>query len=199
MFCSNEENFRATRDDFRPVQSSLLTRFAAIDDSSDLWRTSNQDYGSFYYQRTKEIHFADRLKSKNHRRQNRFENWLSSQKKSSNCRKKNDVRSIIFNSNRRETVRLTHRKQFQTLDEQNRNNGENQTVRRKKYFSNEIFLLFSAFQIVDFLVKLILQRLRPLIKDEECRQVTECAEIFVLQILNEQVRILKVSNNFHEF
>src|ERR1700722_1048034 len=69
-------------DDFRPIQSTLLTRFAASD-CSELWRTTNQDYGSFYY-RIREGCTPDALKAKGQRRQNRFQDWLLYQTKCHN-------------------------------------------------------------------------------------------------------------------
>ena len=50
MNCCEPTSYFCTEiDDYRPTQTTLLTRFATIADCSDIWRTSNQDYGAFYY------------------------------------------------------------------------------------------------------------------------------------------------------
>lgn len=107
-------NYCSEIDDFRPVQSTLLTRFSS-QDSSDFWRTTNQDYGAFYYRQTPRYCIPDNLKSKLHQRHNRFQDWLNYQTK---CQKfpssinRNSNQQTIFPSNRNETVRITHRKRF---------------------------------------------------------------------------------------
>jgi hypothetical protein len=99
-------NYCSDIDDYRPIQSTLLTRFTSTD-CSELWRTTNQDYGAFYYRSTPESCIADNLKSKVYRRHNRFQDWLTHQTK---CNSMNS--QTIFPSNRNQTVRITHRKRF---------------------------------------------------------------------------------------
>lgn len=108
-------NYCSEIDDFRPIQSTLLTRFG-IKDSSDLWRTTNQDYGAFYYRQTPQYCIPDNLKSKLYQRHNRFQDWLTYQTKCQNNASSFSVNinnnQTIFPSNRNETVRITHRKRF---------------------------------------------------------------------------------------
>ena len=105
-------------DDYRPIQSTLLTRFTTTD-CSELWRTTNQDYGAFYYRSPPSYCEPDNLKSQIYRRHHPFQDWLTYQTKcqtlapsfrmnSSN----NNSNQTIFPSNRHETVRITHRKRF---------------------------------------------------------------------------------------
>lgn len=103
-------NYCSNIDDYRPVQSTLLTRFTTKD-CSELWRTTNQDYGAFYYQQKPEYCIPDNLKSKIHRRYDRFQDWFSYQTKCQNDNNNNNNQRI-FPSNRNETVRITHRKKF---------------------------------------------------------------------------------------
>jgi hypothetical protein len=100
-------NYCSDIDDYRPIQSTLLTRFTTRD-CSELWRTTNQDYGAFYYRQIPQYCIPDNLKSKNHRRHNRFQDWLSYQNSTNNNNNNNN--QTIFPSNRNETVRITHRK-----------------------------------------------------------------------------------------
>ena len=101
-------NYCSDIDDYRPIQSTLLTRFTSTD-CSELWRTTNQDYGAFYYRSTPEYCVPDNLKSKIYRRYNRFQDWLTHQTK---CYPTSNNHQSIFPSNRNQTVRITHRKQF---------------------------------------------------------------------------------------
>jgi hypothetical protein len=116
-------NYCSNIDDYRPIQSSLLTRFTTIN-SSELWRTTNQDYGAFYYRETPQYCIPDDLKAKIHRRYNRFQDWLLYQTK---CQSLSPINSnnnqTIFPSNKTETVRITHRKKF--LTESNHQLNEN--------------------------------------------------------------------------
>ena len=107
-------DFCADADDFRPTQSTLLTRFTTISNCSEMWRTSNQDYGSFYYRSSSGTCLTDRLKSKFQRRQQRFQNWMNSQRKCpKNC-------SLFDSTNaKKETIRVTHRRQLSTQVEPN--------------------------------------------------------------------------------
>ena len=112
-------------DDYRPIQSTLLTRFTTKD-YSDLWHTTNQDYGAFYYQQVPQICISDSLKAKIYQRHQLFQDWLSYQTKHQNLAKlltancnNNDSRTI-FPSDRNETVRITHRQRF--LPEYNNHN-----------------------------------------------------------------------------
>jgi hypothetical protein len=102
-------NYCSDIDDYRPIQSTLLTRFAISTNSSELWRTTNQDYGAFYYRNIPQYCIPDNLKAKNHRRYNRFQDWISYQTK---CQNSLPIKSPVFPSNRNETVRITHRKRF---------------------------------------------------------------------------------------
>jgi hypothetical protein len=104
-------NYCSNIDDYRPIQSTLLTRFTAIN-SSELWRTTNQDYGAFYYRQNSQYCVPDNLKAKIHRRHNRFQDWLSYQTKCRNFVSSSNNNQIIFPSNKDETVRITHRKKF---------------------------------------------------------------------------------------
>ena len=119
-------SFCSDIDDYRPIQSTLLTRFTTKD-SSDFWRTTNQDYGAFYYRQTPSNCIPDSLKSKTHQRYNRFQDWLSYQTK---CQQlapsfstNNNNNQTIFPSNRNETVRITHRKRFLPQCELNSSTG----------------------------------------------------------------------------
>ena len=100
--------FCSDTDDYRPTQSSLVTRFTSTD-CSDMWRTSNQDYGAFYYRSVPSSCIVDSLKAKIHRRQHRFQNWLSCQARGLSS---TGNTSTIFPSTRTRTVRITHRKRF---------------------------------------------------------------------------------------
>jgi hypothetical protein len=102
-------NYCSDIDDYRPIQSTLLTRFTTTD-CSDLWQTTNQDYGAFYYRQIPQYCIPDNLKLKIHRRHNRFQDWLLYQTKCQNSTNNNN--QTIFPSNRNETVRITHRKRF---------------------------------------------------------------------------------------
>jgi len=111
-------NYCSDIDDYRPIQSTLLTRFTTTD-CSDLWRTTNQDYGAFYYRQIPEYCIPDNLKSKIHRRYNHFQDWLSYQTKCQHLKSSftknsmnNNHHQTIFPSNRNETIRITHRKKF---------------------------------------------------------------------------------------
>lgn len=117
MHCCEPTSYFCTEiDDYRPTQTTLLTRFATIADCSEIWRTSNQDYGAFYYRNLPDDCTADRLKAKMHRRYGRFQNWLAYQAKcnhsSSPITDRRHSYSNILPSNRNETVRITHRKRF---------------------------------------------------------------------------------------
>ena len=99
-------------DDYRPIQSTLLTRFALAADCSDSWRTTNQDYGAFYYRNALQHCVPDGLKAKIQRRHSRFQDWMLYQTK---CQQRSSSASnnqAIFPSNRNQTVRITHRKKF---------------------------------------------------------------------------------------
>lgn len=115
---NNEMNFCSDIDDYRPIQSTLLTRFTSTD-CSELWRTTNQDYGAFYYRSTPQYCAPDNLKSKIYRRHNRFQDWMTYQTKCQNLTpafrmncSNNNSNQTIFPSTRNETVRITHRKRF---------------------------------------------------------------------------------------
>ena len=103
-------------DDYRPTQSTLFTRFTTTDECSNLWRTSNQEYGAFYYRPMSPDCIADRLKAKIHRRHDRFQHWLSYQTKCQNGSSlmagSINQNSNLFSPNKNETVRITHRKRF---------------------------------------------------------------------------------------
>jgi len=101
-------NYCSEIDDYRPIQSTLLTRFTSTD-CSELWRTTNQDYGAFYYRSIPQYCIPDNLKFKIYQRHNRFQDWLTYQTK---CQNSNNNHRTIFPSNRNETVRITHRKRF---------------------------------------------------------------------------------------
>ncbi len=113
-------NYCSEIDDYRPIQSTLLTRFTTKD-CSDFWRTTNQDYGAFYYRQVPHSCIPDNLKSKTHHRHNRFQDWLSYQTKCQNLTSSftinstNNNHQTIFPSNRNETVRITHRKRFEPI------------------------------------------------------------------------------------
>ena len=104
-------NYCTDIDDYRPVQSTLLTRFALTADCSDLWRTTNQDYGAFYYRDTSQFCMPDNLKANIHRRHNRFQDWMLYQ-----TRYRNVLSPVTAhfsaNNNNNQTVRITHRKRF---------------------------------------------------------------------------------------
>lgn len=113
-------NYCSTIDDFRPTQSTLLTRFTTTEDCSDLWRTTNQDYGAFYYRQISQYCTPDNLKAKLHRRHHRFQEWISYQTKrpdlgtslTKNLTNNNDINQGIFPLTRNETVRITHRRKL---------------------------------------------------------------------------------------
>jgi hypothetical protein len=110
-------NYCSDIDDYRPIQSTLLTRFTTTSVCSELWRTTNQEYGAFYFQQIPEYCIPDNLKAKIHRRHDRFQDWLSYQAKCQNLpsftiNSSNNNNQTIFPSNRNETVRITHRKRF---------------------------------------------------------------------------------------
>ncbi|CAF1446003.1 unnamed protein product [Adineta steineri] len=71
-------NYYIENDDWRPSQEILLTRFGQIE-YSDMFRTINQDYGSFYYHPPVPCCIPDVLTEKIHRRQERFMNWREGQ------------------------------------------------------------------------------------------------------------------------
>ena len=77
----------------------------------DLFLTTNQDYGAFYYQENFQACIPDNLKAKNHCRYNRFQDWLLYQ---TNCQSLSPINDnnnhSIFPLNQTETVRITHRK-----------------------------------------------------------------------------------------
>lgn len=104
-------NYCTELDDFRPTQSTLVTRFGQTD-STDFWRTTNQDYGAFYYRQMPQTCIPDNLKSKLYQRHHRFQDWLAYQNLTSPCSMNNNHKTIIP-SNRNETIRITHRKRFQ--------------------------------------------------------------------------------------
>ena len=108
-------NYCSNTDDYRPIQSTLLTRFSTTTNPSEIWRTTNQEYGAFYYQTIPQYCIPDNLKAKTHRRYNRFQEWITYQTKCQNSVSSlspNDNNQTIFPSNTNETVRITHRKRF---------------------------------------------------------------------------------------
>jgi hypothetical protein len=148
-------NYCSDIDDYRPIQSTLLTRFAISTNSSELWRTTNQDYGAFYYRDIPQYCIPDNLKAKTHRRHNRFQDWISYQTKCQNSVSSLPIKSpfnnnnqTIFPPNRNETIRITHRKRFLSkCDEDNQLNrntfspcGEDGLVR---IFVNKILTFVS--------------------------------------------------------
>lgn len=121
-------NYCSNLDDFRPIQSSLLTRFTTKD-SSESWRTTNQEYGSFYYRSLPHSCIPDNLKAKAFQRQNRFQDWLLYQNSMKSCKTKSNNNNCnnqtIFPPDRKDTVRITHRKTFSpTCNEEFYNNQQ---------------------------------------------------------------------------
>ncbi|UJR21463.1 hypothetical protein I4U23_024548 [Adineta vaga] len=143
-------------DDWRPSQELLLTRFAAIE-YSDMFRTINQDYGSFYHRQTTSPCIPDRLTEKVHRRQERFMDWLYTQ--TSQQLSSNTCRNNLFSEQNIETLKITHRKKLSAchIDD----------------------------VIIDFLVKQIQYRLRDLIDPCDYPDVLNCARILIIDLLNQ--------------
>ncbi|CAF3725636.1 unnamed protein product [Adineta steineri] len=167
-------NYCSNIDDYRPIQSTLLTRFAIATDSSELWRTTNQDYGAFYYRKIPEYCIPDNLKAKIHRRHNRFQDWISCQNVVSSLKtnpSSNNNNQIIFPSNTNQTVRITHRKKFVPKYNDDDNN------------QNTFSPCGEDGLITEYIVKKILHKLQSLINPGEYSDVVECAQILVSEIL----------------
>ncbi|CAF0804208.1 unnamed protein product [Rotaria sordida] len=182
-------NYCSNIDDYRPIQSTLLTRFTTTD-CSELWRTTNQEYGAFYYQQLPQYCIPDNLKAKNYQRHNRFQDWLSYQNKyqnlvtscTTNSNNNNNINQRIFPSDRNETVRITHRKKF--LSQCNDELYHNQQNSNTSSPCGEDGL------ITEYIVKKILNKLRCLICPDEYHDVAECAQILVSEILSQEPCLL---------
>ncbi|UJR23270.1 hypothetical protein I4U23_026288 [Adineta vaga] len=168
-------NYCSDIDDYRPIQSTLLTRFTLADDCSDLWRTTNQDYGAFYYQNISQYCTPDSLKAKTHRRLNRFQDWMLYQTK---CQKLLSPITRNFstnnnNNNNNQTIRITHRKRFvpRCDNDQNRNTfspcGEDGLI-------------------TEHIVKKIMHQLQCLINPNEYHDVVQCAQMLTSEILSQE-------------
>ena len=112
----NSSNYFIEDDDWRPIQQILLTRFTQVE-YSDMFRTINQIVslrnawifssiivldGSFYYRKPVSSCIPDILKEKNHRRQERFMNWLATQ--TAHRQSQNDYKINLFPHCNTETV-----------------------------------------------------------------------------------------------
>ncbi|CAF4658002.1 unnamed protein product [Rotaria socialis] len=172
-------NYCTNIDDFRPVQSALLTRFTTAD-CSELWRTTNQDYGAFYYRQLPQSCIPDNLKAKIYQRQSRFQDWLYYQnliKNDKNCNNR-----TIFPSDKNDTVRITHRKRCSPkFHDTFCDNQQNQNT-----FSS----CGEDGLITEFIVKKILHKLQCLIGPDECHDVAACAQLLVSGILSQEPCLL---------
>ncbi|CAF1110073.1 unnamed protein product [Adineta steineri] len=105
----HSSNYYIENDDWRPSQEILLTRFGQIE-YSDMFRTINQDYGSFYYHPPVSSCIPDVLTEKIHRRQERFMNWREGQ-----TIHRHELKNFSPQCDT-QTVKITHRKKLSTCD-----------------------------------------------------------------------------------
>ncbi|CAF1034262.1 unnamed protein product [Rotaria sp. Silwood1] len=182
-------NYCSNIDDYRPIQSTLLTRFTSAN-CSELWRTTNQEYGAFYYQQLPQYCIPDNLKAKIYQRHNRFQDWLSYQNKyqnlvtscTTNSNNNNNSSQRIFPSNRNETVRITHRKKFlSTCNDEQNDNQQN----RNTFSSCGVDGL-----VTEYIVRKILNKLQCLICPDEYHDVAECAQILVSDLLRHTGKVM---------